>query len=588
MRKRMLAIYLVLTCITLILSHSFVHRMVTDLYLENERQQLDHAAVLFASQNKSLSLKELIPKAHAYARDLEIRITLVSTEEASLGQVILDTEADAEDMVNHALREEIREALAAGEGSAVRQSATTQTTYLYTSYADQVLADQEVVLRLAKPIHNLTFISAKLRQTYLFLGIVLILGGMLVFGLLTSSVLRPLHDLSRRIRNMENKSAVTLLPKYEDPQVDQLADSFNKLVVLLSENVDRLRQNNQELKNIFENVKSGLLMLDRKGYIRVINQPAKDLLQIREGDSQHHLIYGIVRHPDLLEHLHKVTEDLERQEFEISWDNEMIYQIQLSPLEKENDPEEIIGILMVVEDVTDLRNVDNMRKDFVANVSHELKTPLTTIRGFVETLLNDDLSNPEIIRKFLGIIDTEADRLQTMIFQLLYLSKLDSKIQENDVTTIPIASFMDQFLYTMADQMAAKDMVVAYELIPEGLTYRGSENLLHQILLNLVENALSYSQGTRIDIRFSQKPNGLLLEVADDGVGIAKKEQSRIFERFYRVEKSRAQSKGGTGLGLAIVKHLVGNVGGQIKLQSDLGQGTRFIILLPHSYDPHA
>lgn len=586
MRRQILTIFFGIMALTLLLSHSFITRTVSDLYTQNERQQLDRAAVLFASQNKDLALDQMQSQADAYATHLGMRITIISAQEGKLGEVLLDTEVDPEKMVNHAQREEVSHALKKGEGFTIRESTTTKTTYLYASYRYQIFDGQMVVLRLAKPVETLNQIQSELTTSYAILTIGLLLAGMLLFSFLTNSVLRPLNDLSSRIKGMEKQSAITLLPSYKDPQVDQLADSFNELMVLLDENVNKLRQNNQELENIFENVTSGLITMDQNGRIRVMNQPAEELLGFDEMACKDQPIYNLVRQPGFTKHMREVTELLEVQEFEIQWDNDLIYQIQLSPILKENNPLEVKGILMVIEDRTQLRNTDNMRKDFVANVSHELKTPLTTIRGFVETLLHDDLNNPAVIRKFLSIIDAEADRLQTMILQLLYLSKLDSKLQEKDVIKVSLAEYMEGFLIPLEDRIAEKAMTVSYEIKPENLVYQGSETLLHQVLSNLLENALSYSQGTHIDIRFSEKPNGLFLEVVDDGIGIAKKEQARIYERFYRVEKSRAQSQGGTGLGLAIVKHLVNNVGGKIKLKSDVGAGAHFMILLPFSQKP--
>lgn len=585
MRKQLLAIYLGLMVLTLLVTYVFVANNVTAQYIAHERQQLADAAVLFASQNNDILPQEGKDLAQTYADHMGVRVTFISNEGENFGEVLFDTEVDPSEMANHGDREEVAAAVKNGEGFAVRKSPTTRKSYLYYAKQEVFYGDDIIILRFAKSAETLNAIQGTLTKTYVFLCFGIIVVGMLLFFLLSRSVFSPLHDLTSRIKQMEDKSTISFLPNYEDPHVDQLADSFNRLMVLLNENVDRLRQNNKELQNVFENVTSGLIMLDQSGRIRVINQPALDLLDIREDDSIDNFIYGLVRHPDLLIFLQESMASLERQDFEIAWENERVYYIQLSPLPMEDKPEEIMGTLIVIEDMTEIRSVDNMRKDFVANVSHELRTPLTTIRGFVETLLHDDLTNPTIIRKFLGIIEMEADRLQTMIFQLLYLSHLDNKVQDHDFVTIQLDKFMERFLYPIQEKIEEKGIAVSYEIVPDHLSYQGSENLLHQVLSNLVENALDYSQGTRITIRFEERPKGIFLEVEDDGIGIAKKDQPRIYERFYRVEKSRAQSKGGTGLGLAIVKHLVGNVGGRITLHSDLGKGTQFRVLLPYSHD---
>lgn len=573
-------IYLVLMAFIAITSTFLVSRTISATYIENERQKLDEAAVLFASQTYGQGEDVVKAKAKEYGQLLKMRITIISEDDSNLGKVFLDTDVSAESMENHAYREEVNQALQTGKGMSVRESKTTNTAYLYTAYSDFSIGDRNFVLRFAEPLASLNMFTHKIIVVNIAVLTGLIAVGFFIFHMLSSSVLRPLNDLSERIEDMEDKHTVGFLPKYNEGQIDQLANSFNKLMVILNEHVDQLQQNNKELAAIFENVKSGIVMLDPQAHVLVCNQQALDLFGVAAERFIDRRFFSNIRKPELIEAIRETIVEVKKQTLEIEWDNDMLYQIQLSPLMKENNVD-IMGVLIVVENITDLRTVENMRKDFVANVSHELKTPLTTIRGFTETLLNDDLDDPKIIRKFLTIIDNEANRLQLMIFQLLYLSKLDSKITHEDIISIRLEDFVERIKYNFADRFAEKNINLRFSIKPSDLLYEGSENLLTQILTNLIDNALEYSQGTYILVLFEQKDNYLRIVVEDDGVGIDKKEQLRIFERFYRVEKSRAQTKGGTGLGLSIVKHLAVNSGGSVEVESDVNQGCQFIVLLP-------
>lgn len=574
-------IYGLLMILTVVFSTILISKEVTSIYIDNERQKLEEIAVLFASQNNDKPIEDLESAVADFSDSLDTRITIISSEPDALGEVLLDSSRDAQTMDNHKNREEIREALAGNSGMSIRESSSTHDTYLYRTFSDFTVDGKSAILRLAKPLHSMNLFTKQIVLINLMVLGGLFLIGLLIFNSLSSSVLQPLNDLSGRMKQMEDENSVSFLPKYREKQVDQLADSFNKLMLLLNENVDKLQQNNQELAAIFENVNSGLIVMDSEATVLMCNRPAVELLETTQEKFMKNRFFQNVRHPDLIEAVRSATSTMTKRTFEITWGNDSQYQIQLSPLHKAHNGH-IIGILMVIENITDLRSMENMRKEFVANVSHELRTPLTTIRGFVETLLHDDLDNPEIIRKFLNIIDTEANRLQQMIFQLLYLSKLDSKVAKEDKSEIVINDFVERLNYTFEEEAKEKSMAIRFRISPADLTYLGSENLLMQITGNLISNALQYSQAEAVDVTFSEEGNALRLEVVDDGIGIAKKEQARIFERFYRVEKSRAQSKGGTGLGLSIVKHLAANTGGSIDLISDTNEGSRFIVILPN------
>ena len=262
-------------------------------------------------------------------------------------------------------------------------------------------------------------------------------------------------------------------------------------------------------------------------------------------------------------------------------EDETVYKLKIDPVYLQNSKNAIIGSIINIENITEIVKLENMRRDFVANVSHELKTPLTSINGFVETLImNEDLQVSKRNR-FLAIIQKESDRLKRLIEDILLLSSIENK---NDLVKESI-SLYDVFkeVYDMINYIASsKNIDLSYEFEDDKVVVQGYGDYMKQLLLNLIDNAIKYTpNGGKVIVKQFTKDNNIIIEVIDNGMGIPKEDQSKIFQRFYRVDKARSRSIGGTGLGLAITKHIVNSLNGSISVESEFGEGSKFIVKLP-------
>jgi two-component system phosphate regulon sensor histidine kinase PhoR len=342
----------------------------------------------------------------------------------------------------------------------------------------------------------------------------------------------------------------------------------------------KLQEQNERMYQVIESLDTGLLMIDHDGVIRLVNQAFRDLfaLPTEEMIGKHYETY--------------LSAYSLRSPFAQCWQSNasIRFEIPLFP-----SPERIIeanvipmgndatqsGLLMICRDLTAFRHLEGLRRDFVANVSHELKTPLTSIVGFTETLLDGASSDPETCKEFLQIIYKEGIRLQRLVSDLLDLSKIESKRVAIQLELVSIQMVVHEVIETLVEQMQAKKLHLLTEIPP--LQVSIDTDCVQQILLNLLANAMNYTPaGGKVTVKVSNQTDYWQLQVIDTGIGIPKADLPRIFERFYRVDKARSRNSGGTGLGLAIVKHLVELHQGKIEVESEVGKGSTFTVRFPY------
>lgn len=363
--------------------------------------------------------------------------------------------------------------------------------------------------------------------------------------------------------------------------LDELITHSNQLAKQLQKSTENEHRNENRLQAIIRHMGSGLLFVSHKGKIVLSNQTVLDMLQWKEAYHQ-----SIYYHAPLPNEIIEMIKDTFTYEKEIkkhitleSGIRRIEIDLFVAPVKAEDD--KLRGIVLVFHDITDLKNLEKMRQDFVANVSHELKTPLTSIKGFTETLLDGAMHSEKHLVQFLEIINKESERLDRLIQDLLDLSHIEQKKLQLQWMDVDLTKLVQETILLLEPRAEAKqiNLIFSYE---EEAVVRGDSDRLSQILLNLISNAIQYTpeQG-KVEVTIERWANkGYQLCVMDTGVGIKESEIPRIFERFYRVDKARSRSSGGTGLGLAIVKHLVEVHRGEIKVTSEEGKGSRFSVLL--------
>lgn len=391
----------------------------------------------------------------------------------------------------------------------------------------------------------------------------------------------------RYVKPIESATAVAIeLAKgnyrartYETPpdEVGMLNTSINILARNLQEMMQAQEVHQNRLTTLIENIESGLLLIDDRGYIVMANRSFKKMYSTGRIIKKRY--YEVITQDDVIKVVEDVfmTEKNVRRQIKIAFDlEEKDIEVSGAPIIGTND--EWKGILIVFHDITEIKHLEQMRKDFVANVSHELKTPITSIKGFSETLLDGALKDPDAAKLFLDIIWKESGRMETLVADLLDLSKIEQKGLTLNITTVSLNKLMKEMILTLEHRLEEKQIALKVNL-PERLFVQGDEYRLKQVFLNLITNAILYTpKGGRIFIEGNDSEKMVHVTVSDTGIGIEKAELPRIFERFYRVDKARSRDSGGTGLGLAIVKHIMEAHQGKITVESKMNEGTSFTV----------
>lgn len=487
----------------------------------------------------------------------KVRCTYIKVD----GTVIFDNMTEVED--NHLNRKEIIEAIKDGEGYAVRISDTTKEKLVY--YA--VKLDNNNILRVSVPYTSVSlFNSLNSKYSIVFLFIIIIVSVSLSMRIM-STIIKPLKEL-QSVTNRIAKGDLHIRVKVEsNDEIGLLGLTFNNMADQLQSKINEVIDKQNRLESILSSMQSGVIAVNKRDEVITINPYAKKVLGIKNYVPGEH-ISQYVKDYDIVEFLNQ-DKDLEK-EIKVLYPSARELKIKKAGLVtgKEN-----IGKVIAIHDITDIKKLENMRSEFVANVSHELKTPLTSIKGFSETLKYVD--DKETRDKFLNIINKEAERLSRLITDILVLSKLESG-SHNDFQPFKPLAVIEDVVNMVKNMYKNKKVTINIDNTCYSDISCDKDKFL-QLMLNLVENAVKYSnEDVIVDIKSYVNEDKYIIEVKDNGIGIPEEDIPRIFERFYRVDKSR---KGGsTGLGLAIVKHIVKSYDGEIYVESKLNEGTKFTV----------
>jgi len=436
------------------------------------------------------------------------------------------------------------------------------------------------------------FLSMKqsdLKETYkqlnwivhLSLGIALFVIFLVAFKLIYRYA-RPFESAAKVASDLANGNFHARTYEGQVDEMSELSASLNKVAKKMQDMVKAQEIQQDRLGTLIESIGSGLLLIDSRGYINLINKAYKDIFNVHSSDYLYKLYYKVLEHreiTDLVEEIFMTEQKVVRECILPIKDERKIFQAYGVPIIGANDV--WMGILIVFHDITEIKKLEQIRKDFVANVSHELKTPITSIKGFSETLLDGALENKETLVEFLKIILKESDRLQQLIQDLLELSKLEQHGFTLNQEHFDIIDVLEEVIKIVCKKAQLKDLDISFHSGNEKIWIIGDRSRLIQVFLNLISNAISYTpNGGKIDIFVLEGKKDVMIKVQDTGIGIESSEIQRIFERFYRIDKARSRNSGGTGLGLAIVKHLVELHKGSIQVESQVGKGTTFSIKL--------
>jgi two-component system phosphate regulon sensor histidine kinase PhoR len=500
------------------------------------------------------------------------------------GVVIGDSREIPRHMDNHASRPEIADALNGVMGTSLRYSDTLHQRMMYVAIpffeGNQIVA----VIRTSLPLTALDEALADIRIR-ITLGVFLIaIIAAIVSLLISRQYSRPLEEMKEGAARYARGELEHRLTLPDSEEIAGLAEAMNSMAEQLSNRIDTIRSQRRELETVLSSMLEGLVAIDNEERIISINQAAASWFEVENETAQGRNLQEIIRNQALQKFVTDALQNGEPMEGDVTafQNGERVLNVKSSPLL--DAAHKRIGTLIVFNDVTQLRRLENMRRDFVANVSHEIKTPLTAIKGFVETLHHGNVDDPSETKRFLGIVLKHVDRLNSIIEDLLSLSRIEQESEDAWATSQekPLRGVFRAALQICRPKAEQKNITITIKCADD-LQARFDPILLEQAVVNLLDNAIKYSESgstITVDAR-AEDDSGVMIQIQDQGIGIAKKHLSRLFERFYRVDKARSRNLGGTGLGLAIVKHIAQAHHGHVSVKSKLGEGSTFTIHLP-------
>ncbi len=543
-RSTLLANFLVLLA-SLTLIMGALYRYFTQVQVEQLQTQT------------ALAAKGISAEGMDYFDGLKTASTRITWVD-NTGTVLFDTEYDAKQMENHGDRQEIKDALETGYGESSRYSSTLTQTSLYIAQR----LDNGTVVRLSVTQHSVVLLLLGILPMLLLIAAVVVILSVLVAKYTAKRLVQPLNQL--------NLDAPLENPAYEE--ISPLLRRIDHQQKELASQEQLLLQRKGEFDTIISKIREGMVLLDNRGQIISMNPAAQTLLQTDESPIGKEIL-ELTRNLDL----HQLIESgIKGHKGEgIFTVDQMTYKVLARPVLSEN---QVSGLVLLFFDVTDQWQVEQMRREFTANVSHELKTPLHIISGYSEMLHNQVVSENDV-QVFAQKIHTEAQRMVQLVEDVINLSLLDEtpQITMEEVDLYQLAA---ESLESLSGKASQKQ--ISLHLKGETALLKGNRALLSSVIYNLCDNAITYNQSKGdVFVTINKTDQKVVLEVKDTGIGIPKDEGDRIFERFYRVDKSRSKKVGGTGLGLSIVKHALKCHGASIQVDSQIGKGTRMIVTFP-------
>jgi two-component system phosphate regulon sensor histidine kinase PhoR len=574
--------YLILILVALLGVTWYATTSVERFFHERAAYELEMRARLVAQSLESLTAAkdrgEIERLCKRSGKAAEMRVTVILPE----GRVLGDSDADAASMENHADRPEFEDALARGDGAAVRPSPTLRIPMMYFALRARDAAGQTVVIRAAMSLAHTDNAVRRLKLRIAAAGLALAAFLTLVTYWVSRRMSRPIEEMRSGIRRLAEGDLAHRLHMPDTAELAGLAEVINEMAAQLDERVRLITAQRNEQEAVFAGMVEGVAAIDREDRILRINRAAAKILGVSPDAARGKAIQEVIRNLDLQRFVAQAlsTQGPVEAEIRLRGATERCLQAHGAPLtDAAGRP---IGAVIVLHDVTRLRQLEGFRRDFVANVSHELRTPVTSIKGFVETLIDGAARDPDTAAQFLKIIARQVDRLEAIIHDLLTLAGLEQGRQGGiDVAETPLAGPISAAVELCAHKAAARDIQLRVEC-PADLAACINAPLIEQAVANLVDNAIKYgAPGRPVQVTAAREHHSVVIAVRDEGAGIAAEHLPRVFERFYRVDKGRSRDAGGTGLGLAIVKHIALVHGGGVGVASTPGQGSVFTLTLP-------
>lgn len=573
MKKKIFSVLLLLSMVVIVLASALVTGVYYRFYQDEAKNELRTVAAL-STGSGLLNDPQAYSKAVTTIAEIvpyRIRVTIIDQN----GQVAFDTDAELGKLENHSDRREFKAAEENGAGEDTRRSESVGTKMYY--YA--IRMEDGHIIRFSRQLSNIwaVFSSALPLLCVVIIGAVLL--ALLLARMLTRSIIRPIEKTTRTVDAILNNRPVA---EKEQPVYEELAPFASGVKTLreqLNDYIEKLKAERDTISIITQNMNEGLILLDAENFILSVNHSAIHMLgsSYLPNEKRRNLL-ELTRDQDILDHIFAAQEDRQHTVFDLDGQDGQSYRYFVNPTTGEDGSGN--GTLVLIANVTEEKHSEQIRKDFSANVSHELKTPLTTIRGFAEMIGEGMVTEKDSVQKYAELICEESKRLLLLIEDIMRLSEIEETSHSTVEKPVKLDELAAKTCESLQTKANAREVTLTVETEP--LSVLGNESYLGELFYNLIDNAIKYNrQGGKVMVSVHRQNSRAIIQVADTGIGIPPEHQSRIFERFYRVDKSRSKETGGTGLGLSIVKHIVEFHQGTLQLQSAPEVGTKITIHLP-------
>jgi len=554
-------------------------------YVEsNLTNNIKHQLFLSKDLLESLQKDKAIPidfqaSAVKIGATLGLRVTIIAPD----GKVLGDTDLTREQLLtveNHSDRPEVKDALAKGFGVSKRFSYTINKEMLYMAVPSGFGINRGV-LRLAVPLHDIDLLEGKIRKMVgvSVVAILLFSLGLTIF--VSVFISRPLSEMSLIAQAMAQGDFSKKVFIHSQDEIGDLSQALNAMSENIKDKIESINSEKAKLGSVLSSMFEGVIVTGADEKIILMNPSLRKLFFI-DSNPEGKKPLEVIRNTavdEMIERVIQGKQQLATEEIIISMPEEKILKVNGVPIMSNNRLE---GAILVFHDITELRRLEKIRQDFVANVSHELRTPISSIKGYAETLLDGALADKVNAKEFISIIYQDANRLASLINDLLDLSKIESGKLKMSFAALDPDLLITKGIMVMDNQAKAKSITLKTD-IPQNLPkIKADETRLTQVMINLLDNAIKYSsEGAVATVSAKVVDDALQIDISDTGIGISEEDLPRIFERFYRVDKARSRELGGTGLGLSIVKHIVSAHGGQVWVKSEPGYGSIFSFTIP-------
>jgi two-component system, OmpR family, phosphate regulon sensor histidine kinase PhoR len=539
-------------------------------YLLNEaRLVADEALPVMINSGNNSNADEI---AKTTGREIESRVTIIAVD----GTVLGDSWENPSTMENHAARPEIAAALATGSGEITRYSTTTSQNMLYMAVR---IADHEHslgVARVALPITTVEQSVSNVIRTISWATAIAALLVILAAALITRMITRPVRKLTRAAVRLTSGQFDQLIQMESRDEIGRLGHAFNKMSANLRDKMAAVSDEKSKLATILSSITDGVIMTDARSNILLANPAAGSLFNFKESQALGKPLIEAVFNHEIDQLLKKCLDVKEKQIATVDTTNGKFLRVIAVPLKTES----LTGALILLQDLTELRNLQTMRREFVGNISHELRTPLAGIKAIVETLQDGAIDDKDVARDFLGKVNMEVDNLTQMVNELIELSRIETGKVKLDLATVNLNMLINEVIERLKPLSERKQITILTNLSGTLPTVQADRERIQQVIINIMHNAIKFTPDSgEIKVSTEADTESVTVRITDTGIGISKEDLAHIFERFFKADRSR--SNPGSGLGLAIAKHVVKAHGGDISVQSQVGKGSTFSFSLP-------